>query len=196
MTFRNAFGHTRGGFRPAPLPPLQSTFAKRRAIFGPLDLSDGSRQPSICAAISSTAPAACVAHGVHPNSAPQSTGRRRALAGAVAMLVAPMAPRPAAARGAAADVELARLAEEIDRTLDGAAYALDPVDDEDDQNRRLRHADRLILRMVDVPAVGPAGVKAKAKGYLDSLSYGVLESAALAQSLAEDAERMCGEVSA
>ncbi len=164
MTFRKAFGHTRGGFRPAPLPTLQSTFAKRRAIFGPLDLSDESRQPSICAAISSTAPAACVAKAAHLDSAPQSTGRRLALAGAAAVLVAPMAPRPAAARVAEADVELARLAEadvelarlaeEIDRTLDGAAYALDPVDDEDDQNRRLRHADRLILRMVDVPASG------------------------------------------
>ncbi len=143
-----------------------------------------------------TTPAACVAEGVHPDSAPKSPGRRLALAGAAAVLVAPMAPRPAAARVAEADVELARLADEIDRTLDSAAYALDPVNDEDDQNRRLRHADRLILRMVDVPAVGPAGVKAKAKGYLDSLSYDVLESAALAQSLAEDAERVCGEVSA
>ncbi|WP_237480028.1 hypothetical protein [Lichenibacterium dinghuense] len=78
--------------------------------------------------------------------------------------------------------------------LDGVAYALEPVDDEDDQNRRLRHAEQLMLCMVDVPAVGLAGVKAKAKGYLDSLSYDVLESAALAQSLAEDAERVCGGV--
>ena len=151
----------------------------------------------------SITPDASAASGLAPKTAPESTApastspsRRLALAGAVAMLVAPLAPRPAAARVAEADVELARLANEIDRTLDGAAYALDPVDDEENQNRRLRHADRLILRMVDVPAVGPAGVKAKAKGYLDSLSYDVLESAALAQSLAEDAERVCGEVSA
>ena len=195
MTVREALGQTRGGLRPAPLPSLQSAFARRRAIFGPVALSDESCNAPIAAAAGTT-PAACVAERVHPDAAPKSPGRRLALAGAVAMLVAPMAPRPAAARGAEADVELARLAEEIDRTLDGAAYALDPVDDEGNQNRRLRHADRLILRMVDVPVVGPAGVKAKAKGYLDSLSYDVLESAALAQSLAEDAERVCGEVSA
>ena len=126
-----------------------------------------------------------------PRSADPS--RRLALFGAAAALFGPALVRPAAARVAEADAELASLADEVDRTLDGAAYALEPVADERDQNRRLRHAERLMLRMVDVPAVGLAGVKAKAKGYLDSLSYDVLESVALAQSLAEDAERVCGE---
>ena len=49
-----------------------------------------------------------------------------------------------------------------------------------------------MLRMVEMPAVGLAGVKAKAKAYLDSCSYDVLESAALAETLADDAERVCG----
>ena len=150
-----------------------------------------------------TAPDASAANGLSRETASESTApasaspsRRLALFGGAAALLAPLATRPAAARVADADAELDRLADEIDRTLDGAAYALDPVDDEDDQSRRLWHADRLILRMVEVPAVGLAGVKAKAKGYLDSLSYDVLESAALAQSLAEDAERVCGEIRA
>ena len=196
MTFRTAFKRPGRLAPPRLLPDLRSAFATRRAIFGAYELRENLIGATPLADLALTVPRPYTAQGVLPDSVPKSPGRRRALVGAAAMLVAPMAPRPAAARVAEADVELARLADEIDRTLDGAAYALDPVDDEDDQNRRLRQADKLILRMVDVPAVGPAGVKAKAKGYLDSLSYDVLESAALAQSLAEDAERVCGEVSA
>ena len=91
-----------------------------------------------------------------------------------------------------ADAYLVALADELDRTLDGAAYAMDPVHDEADQNARLRHADALILRIVSIAAAGPAGLKAKGKAYLDSASYDIMNGCELATSLAEDVERLNG----
>ena len=119
-----------------------------------------------------------------------AVSRRAALFGAVTATGFLAAAAPGCAIGI--DQQLAALADEICDTLDGAAYALEPVHDEADQDRRLGHANDLILRMVDLPAVGLAGVKAKAKAYLDSCSYDVWDSSTLSTSLAEDAERVCG----
>lgn len=91
-----------------------------------------------------------------------------------------------------ADRRLTAMAADICATLDGAAYAFDPVHDEADQDRRIDRANRLTLGMVALPAVGLAGVLAKAKAYLDSCSYDVHELADLSQSLAEDVERVLG----
>ena len=97
------------------------------------------------------------------------------------------APRRAQAE---ADRQLAAAAAEICTTLDGAAYAFDEITDEDDHYRRLGRADDLTLGMVAVPAVGLAGVLAKAKAYLDSASYDVQHLSDLADSLAGDLERV------
>ena len=40
MNFRKAFGRTGRILRPAPLPALVPAFARRRDIFGPLDLRE------------------------------------------------------------------------------------------------------------------------------------------------------------
>ena len=92
----------------------------------------------------------------------------------------------------ASDADLVALADELDRTLDGAAYAMEIVHDEADQNARLRHADALTLRIVSIAAAGPAGLKAKGKAYLDSASHDVMNGCELATSLAEDVERLNG----
>ncbi len=97
-----------------------------------------------------------------------------------------------AARALAADADrhLTAMAAEICSTLDGAAYAFDEVHDEADHDRRLGHANALTLDMVALPAIGLAGVLAKAKAYLDSNSYDVLNLAELADSLTTDMERV------
>ncbi len=134
------------------------------------------------------------AERIAPASA--SPSRRLALFGAAAALLVPLVIRPAATRVADADHRLIAMGAELDRTLDGAAYAFDEVRDEDDQDRRLDRANALTLDMVAVPAVGLAGVLAKAKAYLDPNSYDVVNLAELADSLAEDAERVIGGLSA
>ncbi len=66
------------------------------------------------------------------------------------------------------------------------------MSDEDDQDRRLERGNALQLDIAALPAVGLAGVLAKAKAYLDSNSYDTVNIAELADSLAEDAERVIG----
>lgn len=126
---------------------------------------------------------------------PAALSRRAAVFGAA---LAPMALAGSAALATtrrqfgdeSSDARLTVLAADLCSTLDGAAYAFDPVADEADQDRRLDRANALQLEIAGLPAVGLAGVLAKAKAYLDSNSYDVVNLAELADSLAEDVERV------
>ena len=117
--------------------------------------------------------------------------RRAAIFGAVTVAAL---PKPARAVSLikfdeATDAGLTAMAVEVDRTLDGAAYALAP-DESADQDARLYHAEDLMRRMSETPAVGVAGLVAKAKAWLDSDSYDVQEGATLAESLCQDIQRL------
>lgn len=106
-----------------------------------------------------------------------------ALAGSAARALTPSATD---------DARLIALAEELDALLDRAAYALAPVHDEEDQTRRLNRGDEILVAMSRMPAGSPAGIRAKAKAFLDSDGYDVQEGHSLAESLANDIERVLG----
>ena len=122
--------------------------------------------------------------------------RRRTIFGALAA-TGLLAGSSARARGGsdapevpADDAGLVALAADLDATLDGAAYAMAPIHDEADQNRRPDNAEDTLRRMSKIPAQSGRGLNAKAQAWLDSDSYDVQEGNRLAESLSQDIERL------
>lgn len=118
-----------------------------------------------------------------------ATLTRRALVVSLGFGLAACSPAKGNAEPSA-DARLAALGAEMDRTLDGAAYALEEVHDDADQNRRLGHADALLRRMSTIEAQAGLGLYAKAKAFLDAESYDVQEIHGIGASLAHDVERL------